>query len=113
MMITKKDRKLTQRTIEIINKGGIILLKKGDWYIGSWTNLAAGPDSVSWSKKESALQIFNLKWAFAIAPLYGCKVVVSYPKPKRHVAFDYGNNPIDAGTGGDPSYNRKADGSRF
>lgn len=77
-----KDEKLTERTIKIIRKGGRILLKheKDGWYLGVWTNIAAGPDKASWSRKRGALEMFNLKWAFTLAPLYGCKVVVVYPK---------------------------------
>ena len=81
----ERDDRLTKRTIDIINKGGRIILKeKGDgfskWYLSAWTNIAAGPDKASWSKRGSALEFFNLQWAFAIAPLYDCKVVVVYPK---------------------------------
>jgi hypothetical protein len=83
MHFSHKDDELTQRTIDIINKGGRILLKRdGGWYLGGWTNIAAGPDLADWSHRAGALEIFNLKWAFAIAPLYGCKVVVVFPKKK-------------------------------
>ena len=77
-----RTKRLQDRSCKIIEKGGRILLKKGDWYIGSWTNVVTGPDNVHWGGKRDALEIFNLQWAFAIAPLYGCKVVVSYPKKK-------------------------------
>ena len=79
--LTREDR-LTKRTIDIINKHGRIVLKEkhSDWYLSSWTNIAAGPDKASWSRRHSALEFFNLQWAFAIAPLYDCKVVVVYPK---------------------------------
>jgi hypothetical protein len=72
--------RLTDRTIKIIEKGGIILLKRGEWYLSSWTNIASGPDNAQWAKRAGALEMFNLKWAFAIAPLYNCKVVVFYPE---------------------------------
>jgi hypothetical protein len=76
-----KDEKLTQRTIRIIEKHGRILLKADDgWYLGQWTNIAGGPDKAEWSRKAGALEMFNLQWAFTIAPLYDCKVVVVYPK---------------------------------
>lgn len=77
----KKD--LTQRTVDIIVKGGRILLKRKDgWYLGQWTNIAAGPDEAHWARKRAAQEFHNLKWAFVIAPLYGCTVVVAYPKAK-------------------------------
>ncbi len=87
-----KDEKLTQRTIKNIKKGGRILLRKGKgnpnegdshWYLDVWTNIAAGPDHAIWScSKRGALDFFNLQWALTIAPLYGAKVVVVYPKSK-------------------------------
>ena len=89
---SKNDRedRLTKRTIAICNKGGRILLKEKDdgfskWYLSAWTNIAAGPDHANWGKRASALQFFSLQWAFAIAPLYDCKVVVVYPKKKPAV----------------------------
>ena len=88
-MVKLTDFKLTERTIAIIKRGGRILLRKkvgpsNDpyWYIGALTNIAGGPDAVNWSHKHSALPFFNLKWAFTIAPLYNCNVVVVYPKKK-------------------------------
>ncbi len=125
----RKKNSLTDRTIKIINRGGRILLRQKSkgaewipkyWYLHNWTNIAAGPDHAVWGKKENALEFFNLLWAFTIAPLYDCKVVAVYPKKKeakktQEQAQSYAcdcNNPISAGTGGDPSYNRKADGSR-
>lgn|SRR5574337_411221 len=83
---------LTNRTIEIIKKGGRILLRKKShgaewipkhWYLHNWTSIAAGPDHAVWGQKKSALEFFNLRWAKAIAPLYNCKVVVVYPKTKK------------------------------
>lgn len=81
---SSKDEELTARTIKIIEQGGSILLK-GDskWYMGGWTNIAAGPDQAQWSHRNFALEMFNLKWAFAIAKLYNCKVVVYYPHGKK------------------------------
>lgn len=76
-----KERELLNRTLKIIERGGVILLKRKDgWYLGQWTNIAAGPDKADWSKRKNALEMFNLKWALTIAPLYGCEVVVRYPK---------------------------------
>lgn len=50
-MTTKREEKLTQRTIQIIKKHGRILLRHEDgWYLGAWTNIAAGPDEAHWSK---------------------------------------------------------------
>ena len=74
--ITKtRDEKLTARTIKLIERGRHIVLKRPDgWYLQCHTNIAAGPDKASWGKRPVALEIFNLKWAFAIAPLYDCKV---------------------------------------
>jgi len=77
-----KDEKLTQRTCAIIESGGRILLRKGEWYLHQWTNIAAGWDKATWGKKNTAMEMFDLKWAFAIAPLYGCKVVVVRTKKK-------------------------------
>lgn len=78
-----KDRLLEEETCRIINKGGRILLKRKDgWYLSSWTNIAAGPDHAVWACKENALEIFNLKWAYAIASLYNANVVISYRKKK-------------------------------
>jgi hypothetical protein len=72
-----RDERLTARTIKLIEQGcSIYLRKKGqDWYLHCWTNIAAGPDQAQWGKRGNALEMFNLKWAFAIAPLYGCTVV--------------------------------------
>lgn len=72
--------KLEKRTIDIIKKNGKIVIKKDQWYLSCWTNIAAGPDEVNWSGKKNAMEIFSLLWAFTIAPLYKAKVVVIYPK---------------------------------
>lgn len=77
-----RDEMLTQRTCAIIESGGRILLRRGDWYLHQWTNIAAGTDSAHWGKRNTAMEMFDLKWAFAIAPLYKCKVVVVRPKKK-------------------------------
>lgn len=78
-----KDEKLTERTIKLINQGKIIILRKkpkfkGDKpgsYLGQHTCVQAGPDCAHWTNwKSCAMEVFNLKWAFAIAELYGCKV---------------------------------------
>lgn len=87
----KSDELLTAITIKIIERGGRILVRKGNgvpelgnsfWYMHSWTNIAAGPDNAVWGDRANAMEFFNLKWALTIAPLYGAKVIVSYPKKK-------------------------------
>lgn len=74
---SKTDDRLTDRTCKLINQGcSIYLRKKNDeWYLHCWTNIAAGWDKAVWGKRGNALEIFDLKWAFALARLYGCKVV--------------------------------------
>ena len=59
-----------------------LALRRGDWYLHQWTNISAGTDSAHWGKRNTAMEMFDLKWAFAIAPLYKCKVVVVRPKKK-------------------------------
>lgn len=77
-----RDEKLTERTCKLIREGKYLILKqrKGGWYLHQWTNIAAGWDKAEWGKRNVALEIFDLKWAFAIAPLYGCKVYSYDPK---------------------------------
>lgn len=71
----------TRDTIKIIEKHGNILLKRPDgWYLSSWTNIAAGPDNAVFGRRESALEMFSLQWAFAIATLYKCQVYAFYPE---------------------------------
>ena len=87
-MTPERKLQLQQRTVEIIRRGGRILLKNNhNWYLGCWTNIASGPDAVSWSLAKSALEMFNLEWAFAIAPLYNCTVVVRYERKRRSQEF--------------------------
>lgn len=76
---------LEKRTIDIIKKGGRIVLKRANGcYLGQWTNIAAGWDKADWTyQSKTALEIFNLLWAFTIAPLYNCKVFVIYPKKDK------------------------------
>lgn len=75
------DEVLETRTCRLINQGkGIYLKSKSGWYLHCWTNIAAGWDKASWGKRENALEMFTLKWAFTIAPLYGCKVYSYDPK---------------------------------
>lgn len=79
-----RDQILTDRTIKIIQRHGSILLKKDHRYMHSWTNIAAGPDYDHWSSSRTgALEIFTLKWAFAIAKLYDAKVVSVFPKKRK------------------------------
>lgn len=70
------DKRLTERTIKIIeNKGRIVIKTKDGMYLHTWSNIAAGPDNAIWTyHRKLALEMFNLKWAFTIAPLYDCKV---------------------------------------
>ena len=82
--MTKKD-KLHKRTMKIISRGGVILLKKDGWYLSCWTNIAGGPDTKHFASREYALPIDNLQWAFALAPLYNCKIVSAYPKKKERL----------------------------
>lgn len=83
--LLRKER-LEQRSLRILNKGGRIFIRRirsdgSKSYLHSWTNIAAGPDKAEWTTKQSlALEIFNLEWAFAMAPLYKAKVVVAYPQ---------------------------------
>lgn len=76
----------TDRTIKIIQNGGRIVIKSGQYYMHSHTNIAGGPDRAVWnSSSKCALEMFSLTWAFTIAKLYAnkfrtCKVVVIYPK---------------------------------
>lgn len=78
-----RDEKLTARTITLINQGkNIILRKKPAYkgaklgaYLGQHTCVQAGPDLAHWTNRKScAMEVFNLKWAFAIAELYDCRV---------------------------------------
>lgn len=71
-----RDEKLMERTVALIRAHRRIYLKRQDgWYLGQHTNIAAGIDEAQWSNAGGALEIDNLKWAFAIAKLYRCKVV--------------------------------------
>lgn len=78
-----REGKLEYRTIKIIERDGRIVLKRSDgFYLSNWSNIAAGWDKASWSSKRNAMEIFNLEMAFALAPLFKCKVFVLYPKGK-------------------------------
>jgi len=90
--MNKKDKAqiLSDRTIEIINRGGRIVLRKpkdngtsGHWYLHAWTNLAAGWDKAVWGRQNAALEFMDLALAFAIAPLFKAKVAVVWSRPKR------------------------------
>lgn len=84
MKRSKTDERLTERTCRLIRQGCDIYLrsKKDGSYLHHWTNIAAGWDKASWGGREHALEIFDLKWAFALARLYRCKVV-SYNREKN------------------------------
>ena len=76
-----RDEKLTERTVKMIERGGRLVLKRNDgYYLHCWCNIAAGPDHATFGLRNQALEMFNHKWAFAIAPLYKCKVMAVYPK---------------------------------
>ena len=76
--MTKKE-KLHKRTMKILNRGGLIFLKRADgYYLSCWTKIAGGPDTKHFASREYALPIDNLLWAFTLAPLYDCKVVSIY-----------------------------------
>jgi hypothetical protein len=68
---------LTDRTVKLIEQSKKIVLKRKNsyWYLHQWTNIAAGPNHAHWGLRPVALEFHNLKWAFAIAKLYDCKVV--------------------------------------
>ena len=75
----ERDEKLTARTIKIIERGGHIVLKRDDgFYLHCYTNIASGIDGARWGRRNVAIEIFNLKWAFAISKLYDCKVFSVY-----------------------------------
>lgn len=74
---TQRKRKLTERTIKLIEQGYRIVLRSIDdpeYYLQCHTNIAGGPDKAYWSRIPSAMDIDNLEWAFALAPLYNCDV---------------------------------------
>jgi hypothetical protein len=77
-----RDEKLTERTCKLIREGKYLILKdkRNEWYLHQWTNIAAGWDKASWGKRNVALEMFDLKWAFTIAPLYKCRVYSYDPK---------------------------------
>jgi len=83
-----REGELQRRSLDILKKDGKIVLKRGDGcYLGQWTNIAAGPDEAHWTMlSNKALEMFNLLWAFTIAPLYKCKVFVIYKKGKRNAS---------------------------
>lgn len=68
------------RTIEIIQNHGIILLKNNDGFYLGCCNIAGGPDQAHWVWRPEAMSFSDMKWAFAIAKLYKAKVVVFYPR---------------------------------
>lgn len=91
--LTNVDQRLQDRTLKIIEQRGYIFLKKGEWYLSCWTNIAGGPDHASWARREGAQEIFDLKWAFALAHLYDCKVVSYYPQRVMKRLVNQRNHP--------------------
>lgn len=81
-MKSRRER-LRDRTCAIIDRDGIILLKRGPWYLGQWTNVAAGREGEDWGWRHGALGFSDLEIAFAVAPVYDAKVVVFYPRGKK------------------------------
>lgn len=82
--VMTKDERLTKRTIRLIEQHKLIILKRKDGcYLGQHTLIQAGMDAARWTTwRVFAMDVDNLKWAFSIAKLYGCKVY-SY-KPYRN-----------------------------
>jgi len=81
-----RDEKLTERTCKLIQEKKLIILRRPNGaYLGQHTCVQAGPDSAHWTNwRACAMDVFSLKWAFAIAPLYGCKVYSYKPcLPKK------------------------------
>ena len=86
-----RSEKLMQRTCQIIEKHGRILVVRHDenrklmfrWYIGCWTNLAAGKNQLHGADKKKPYRSLDLEVALAIARLYKCRVVVAYPKNRK------------------------------
>ncbi len=72
------------RTCEIIENHGFIILKRGDkWYLQQHTHLAGGTDAAVWGTRDAAMHFDSLEWAFIVAKHYECKVVSYYPKRSR------------------------------
>lgn len=96
--IKRSDRKwaLSQRTTKINDRGGRIVLKKADGtYLYQYTHIPSGPNGVEYvSDPKFAMIIDNLEWAFNLARLYDCKVIVRYPKAKPQQPLD---KPISDG----------------
>lgn len=83
-----RDERLTDRTCKLINEGKGIFLRKKEHaryvYVGQWTCIQGGPDNTHWTYwSRCAMEIGDLKWAFALAKLYGCKVVSRKLKPNK------------------------------
>ncbi len=79
----RKERYM-DRTCEIIERHGFILLKRNNgWYLHQHTNLASGFDAAVWGTRPAALHIDSLEWAFVLAKHYEAKVVSYYPKRSK------------------------------
>ncbi len=77
------DEKLMDRTCRIIDAGGYIVLKRGEWYMQQHTNIAADFDSAVWGTRRAALHFDTLEMAYLLAPYFECRVVVYYPRGKK------------------------------
>ena len=54
-------------------------------YLHQWTAIQAGPDFAQWTFLPGlAMEFCSFEWAFAIAPLYNCKV---YSRKGDNIAF--------------------------
>lgn len=83
--MTRKER-LSDRTCKYINQGkGIFLKHKTNGsYLGQWTCIQGGIDMAHWTNwKGMAMEINDLEWAFGLAKLYNCKVMIRTHKKKK------------------------------
>ncbi len=77
------DEALMDRTCEIIERGGYILLKRGEWYLHQHTCIQADFDSAVWGRRSAAMHIDTLELARLLAPYFECEIVVYYPRGKK------------------------------
>ncbi len=83
-MMRHYNTRLMDRTCEIINRGGVILLKRADgWYLGQHTNISAGYGDAAWGCRLYSMHVDNLELAFALAKYFECKVVSYYPRGSK------------------------------
>ena len=82
MSLRKYDESLMDRTCDIINNGGYILLKRGPWYLSQHSSIEADFDSAVWCSRPGAMHFDTLELAKLLAPYFECKVVIYYPNGK-------------------------------